>query len=238
LRALPGASGIDTWKSLASPIWLRLARTRWFPHSPSLQSLAEIPQGCLLVALHQPFAGVNVPPWQALIRYALRCTPPDLPIVIRPHPAEWPPAGANDEFGGVLSGRRVFVSRVGTGPHLHALFERSRAVLTIRSAVGAEALAYGVPVLTLATAFYCRAGCGRLVREADIEELRRALADDSVARPDEGQVAALIATIVAHHMIDEPHRHGQGAQDLAYRIRALVRLRDAVRPSAAQLNCH
>jgi hypothetical protein len=222
LRSLPGASGVDTWKSLASPIWLRLRRPTWFPKIPSLHNLEQIPQGCLLVALHQPFARANVPRWQDLLHYALRCAPPNLPIVIRPHPAEWPPAGANDEFGATLENRQIFISRAGFGPLLTALFEHSRAVLTISSAVGAEALTQGVPVLTLADAFYCRTGCGRRVGTRDVDNLRQALASDTLVRPDERQVESMVATMVAHHMIDDPSQSGRGMRQLVDRIESTL----------------
>jgi capsule polysaccharide modification protein KpsS len=74
----------------------------------------------------------------------------------------------------------------------HDLIERSKAVVTIGSTVGLEALLYGKPVLTLGDPFY--AGAGVTVDVDSFAEVPEALARSLQFVPDRDRLVSFLAT--------------------------------------------
>ncbi|MBV5330041.1 MAG: hypothetical protein JZU65_20840 [Chlorobium sp.] len=140
IRVLGGGLTFDTLQSLSSLVVSKISPSKWFPNMETLESLDDIQTGCVLVALNQPALTTwESPTWIDLIALALEATPEGVPIVIRPHPSEVA-RELPKELGKTLCSRGVLISRAGYGPSLTSIIRQSRAVMTINSAVGMEAL--------------------------------------------------------------------------------------------------
>jgi hypothetical protein len=201
LRILGAGLTFDTLPSLSRLALSKIAPSRWFPKNKTLESLDEIKEGCVLVVLHQPaLAPWDGPNWKDLILLALEATPEDLPIVIRPHPRE-NARPVPEEMEMTLSARGVLISRPDHGPTLTAIIQNSRAVMTLSSATGLEALQEGKPVLTLSPAFYARPGMARAVSRSDAALIRKILVNAEQFMPDRDKVNRFTSWLVKNHVI-------------------------------------
>lgn len=225
-RAVSGGNSFHTIGTLSSWIASRLAPRQWFPELETLSSTDNCGTGCVLVALHRPSISWGSPTWIDLIRFALEATPPDILLVIRPHPIE---SGQRvpEDVTRALRSRGARISRAGRGPTVAALFERTAAVLTLTSAVGLEALLAGVPVFTLGPAFYQRKGMARAATMNDAASVRRLLSGGAPIQPDFAEVNRFVSWLSEEFIIPSPEVDPSAGLALVDRIRAA-----AVEPAA------
>ncbi len=147
-RPTEGLSGLWTRRF---GVGSHLLDSSW-PKVPELFSTPPV-----LVVLHRPILPSGEPDWLDLIRFALAATPPEIPLVFRPHPDESSHA-LPSVLVRELRQRDIFVSRVGGGPSLPRLVASSRLVITLNSAVGFQALMHGVPTVAITSSYYTRDG--------------------------------------------------------------------------------
>jgi hypothetical protein len=219
VRQLPMAHRLESSKKLLSILVTKFQKRKWFIEWKTLEVLEEVKTGFLLVVLHQPILEKSSPKWEDLTIFATQCAPTDLPIVIRPHPQDTAPVRVPLEVQRALEGRLVFISRIESGPKLAPLLEYCRAVLTISSATGVEALLKGKPVFTLAPTFYSRLGCAEFVSLHEHDRIRTMLTHNSIQKPKLEEVQKFINLIVNDHTIVDPASSADGCKCLANRVR-------------------
>ena len=225
LRTTLGAPSFDTLNNLRVTLTQRgRAQIGGFPDLNTPNIGEQPPPGLALVALHRPVLQVGDPDWIELLRFALTVTPPDWPLVVRPHPAE-PERPLPDDLVRALSQRGAQVSRPGYGASLDNLLKNARLVITLNSATGFEALCAGVPTVTLAPAFYARTGMGWGADFRRPEALQAMLARGDVPRPDVATVRTFAHWIrTTRSAALPPVTDGtEVAHDLAERICSLIR---------------
>jgi len=215
LRQLPMGCKLESPKKLLSILVTKLHKKKWFANWKTLESLEEVKAGYLLVLLHQPILEKPSPKWDDLVVFAAQCAPRNLPIIIRPHPQDIAPIRVPLAVQIALEGRLVFISRIESGPKLALLLEHCRAVLTISSAAGVEALLKGKPVFTLAPAFYSRQGCAEFVGLNEHERICAMLMHSSIQKPNPDEVQKFVSCIVNDHTISNPATSIEGLKFLA-----------------------
>lgn len=219
LRVLTGGVTFDTCKSLWFLFTSWVAPRKWFPELETLQSLEQRQRGYVLVALHQPaLCPWGSPTWLELVDFALASTPEDVVIVLRPHPVE-PAVRLPEGLLAKLWARGARVSRAGDGPDLADVIRNCRALITLNSATGIEALLAGVPVLALAPAFYAREGMAVPVSLSEAQKVREALRGGELPGPDPAAVERFTRWLASEHMVHALHTAGAGENGLVERIR-------------------
>lgn len=221
LRVLGGGASFDTLQSLSSVAVSKLAPPKWFPNIETLKTAEDIPSGCVLVALHQPSHLWTNPTWVDLIKFALEATPKGVPIVIRPHPSEVARRIPKD-LETALCSRGARISRAFHGPGLAALLKQCRAVMTLTSATGMEALLAGVPVFTLGPAFYARSGLARTVTLQDAPMVREMITHAEQFLPDAAEVTKFSKWLKHECMVPAPECGSTAKNSLPHRIREMV----------------
>ena len=221
LRVLSGGVSFDTWQSLASLFISKVAPKKWFSNFKTLESVEDVNHGCVLVALHQPSLPGNFPTWVDLIAFAVKATPEGVPIVIRPHPVEVARQIPKD-LENALRSRAVLISRADHGPSLPGLLKQCRAMITISSAIGMDALLAGVPVFALGPAFYTRPGMARAVTVSDTSMVRELLSKTEQCRPDIEEVRKFVKWLFDEWMCPSPLIDTAGKKKLVKRIRSAV----------------
>jgi hypothetical protein len=190
-------------------------RPKWFPWAPRLRP-ENWPKDFVLVTLHQPCLDWEANDWRNLIEYCASAVPPSFTLVIRPHPTEAPqPISA--ELCQRLLARGVMISDPGALPGLGDLVERCRAVFTLTSATGFQALLRGRMVFTLAAAFYCRAGLARRVGMQDTTAFADWLAEGAPG-PDHVMVAAFDRWLRASCILPYPTADASSLTELRRRL--------------------
>ena len=188
LRALVGAPSFDTIGSMFATLGASHTQKQGGFIDLGTPDIGEQPPaGLVLVALHRPVLQNGEADWVALLRFALAATPAHLPLVVRPHPDE-PEHPLPPDLEQALRQRGVQVSRPGHGAGLEALVRQARAVLTINSAVGMQALQAGVPVVAIGPAFYARPGMASWANWQDPGPVRALMVQDRLPRPDAATV--------------------------------------------------
>jgi capsule polysaccharide modification protein KpsS len=113
-------------------------------------------------------------------------------LIVRPHPDE-PGSTIPVDLLATLHRRGARVSRPGKGASLDVLLQEARALLTLTSATGIQALKVGVPTFTIGPAFYTRPGMAIQMDVNHPEVLRAQLSSGQIERPDKKTVGAFIA---------------------------------------------
>ena len=223
LRVSIGAPCFDSVGGLVgAPGWTGRSHAGGFCDLGTPDVGDEVPDGMVLVALHRPVLQAGEPDWIDLLRFALAATPAQLPLVVRPHPDE-PGMPLPDDLALALRQRQVRVSRPGAGASLPALLRQARAMITITSAAGVQALQSGVPTVVIGPAFYARPGMAWAVDRHAPAIVRARLEAGRLPTPDPTIVRAFvqwIETSVSAALPDSPFEVVP-AQALAQRITAL-----------------
>lgn len=229
MRTAVGAYSFHSIRSLFSLLKAYLAPELWFPELKTL-NCSDAPfdgDKCVLVALNRAPLRWSPPSCEEVIAFALSAVPANIPIVLRPHPSEHP-TRLSFELVQELRARGVMVSRATTGPLLADVLAHCRAVLTVNSAVGMEALTRGIPVFSLGSAFYARSGMAYDVTLEDAARVREILMGTNQRQSDARLVTDFVEWIVRSRMVPSP---SSGSDALAERIRAECSMearRDAV----------
>lgn len=221
LRVLTGGATFDTMHSLMASVVCKISPPQWFPNIETLELSENHYSGCVLVALHQPSLSWTSPSWIDLIRFALEATPDGVPIVIRPHPSE-ASRRIPKELDDALRTRGVLISRVSRGPELPLLLKHCRAVITLTSALGMEALLAGVPVFVLGPAFYARPGLAKKVSQLDVKAVRKMLVHPIQHQPDANEVTKFKHWLLSECMVIAPEYESGPVNGLIHRIRELL----------------
>ena len=221
LRVLCGGASFDTLQSLSSVVVSKLAPPKWFPNIKTLETVEDLHSGCVLVASHQPSHLWTNPTWVDLIKFALEATPEGVPIVIRPHPSEVSRRLPKD-LENTLCSRGVRISRAFHGPGLAAILKQCRAMITLTSATGMEALLAGVPVFTLGPAFYARSGLARFVTLQDAPMVREMITHAEQFLPDAVEVTKFTKWLMSEYMVPAPENDPPTKISLTHRIRSIV----------------
>ena len=157
VRQLPYAARLESAETILSALFSKIYSPKWFPEIPEYNELLVEKGQFVLVALHQPLMiGPDALKWKDLLNFSIRCTPIDIPIVLRPHPTEIAPLKTDKDILRALKGRVVYISRYGSKTELPALLDNCLALITINSSTGLDAIIRGKPVYTLAPAYYSR----------------------------------------------------------------------------------
>lgn len=227
-RTFSGGVSFETLPDLSSRMVSKMIERKWFPNHRTLDSIEMVRSGCVLVVLHQPLLSWDQPTWTDLITFALEATPPDIPIVIRPHPGE-KAKSVPKNLESVLKSRTVYISRT-QGPNLKELFQHCRAMITLNSALGVEGLLSEIPVFTLGPAYYSREGMAKAVKLSDSAYVRELLeGDGAFFRPNKTEVSLFVEWLMNEWMCPHPHLDFTGKNSLANRIRTVVDARQAVK---------
>jgi hypothetical protein len=198
--AVKGVS-FDTWGALASRAVEKISQKKWFPSIRSLESIEDIESDYVLLALNQPaLTPSDSPTWIDLVTLALEATPEEIPIIVRPHPSE-PARDLPTELENALSSRTTFISRAGHGPSLPLIIQHCRAVLTLNSAIGMDALLEGKLVFTFCPAFYARPGMAYSVKASDIRLIRQMLMKHAHYQPDSFEVMKFVQWLMSEHVV-------------------------------------
>lgn len=218
VRAMGGMVCLDTVQTLR-----RGGRMEGgFPPLGTKDVGEDPPEGLVLVALHRPVLSPEDPDWLALLSFALQVIPPDWPLVIRPHPQE-PAADVPESMRQALSARGALISRPDRGARLPALLNKARLMLTLNSSLGVQALQAGVPVFTLAPAWYAQGGAAQLVQQGDQGRLGQALREGVLVPPDRAHVQAMLAKAAQLQVpMPAPAARPVLAKALAQRVRHLI----------------
>lgn len=219
-----GCAGVtfDTLQSLGSRVVSKIAPTKWFPNNKTLESTDDVQPGYVLVALNQPAqTSWDNPTWIDLINLALEATPEGTPIVIRPHPSETA-RKLPKELEKVFSSRGVLISRAGHGPSLTTLVQQCKAVMTLNSATGMEALFAGKLVFTLGSAFYARPGMAINVTTTDYSVIREMLINPEKYSPVMSEVYKFTNWLIDNHIVSSPQINSTIGKTLADCIRTVV----------------
>lgn len=214
IRQLPLANRKEPINSLFFGLVRKLYKTNWFPGLETLTDISEIENKYIIVLLHQPVFGSYGIQRSDLIRIALQCIPQDTVVVIRPHPSEMATARDNDELKANLATHKVFISRSEEGPTLGHLILKCKALITLSSASGFEALLQGKPVFTLLPTFYSRAGCAEYIAPEDIQRFKTILSSPQIPFPNPEIVRSLADIIVERHSFGYPEEIGKFADML------------------------
>lgn len=204
IRQLPLANRKEPIYSIILGLTRKFHKITWFPGFESLGDISEIENRYVMVLLHQPVFGSKGIQRYDLIRIALQCIPQDTPVVIRPHPSEIATARDNDELKSNLASHKVFISRSEEGPTLGHLILKCKALITLSSASGFEALLQGKPVFTLLPTFYSRAGCAEYIAPEDIQRLKTILSSPQIPFPNPEIVRSLADIIAERHSFGYP----------------------------------
>ena len=219
LRVVTGGNTFDTCKSLWSLFTSWVAPREWIPELETLQNLEQLQRKYVLVVLNQPaLCPWGSPTWLDLVNFALASTPEETAIVLRAHPAE-PAVRLPEGLLAKLRARGAQVSRVGDGPGLTEVIRTCRAMITLNSSTGIEGLLAGVPVLTLAPAFYAREGLAVPVSLSEAQKINEALRGGELQGPDPTAVERFTIWLAGEHMVHSPHSAGAGENGLMERIR-------------------
>lgn len=190
LRATVGAPSFDRVSSmLATLLKPHGQRLGGFPKLKTNDIGEQSLSGTVLVALHRPVLQAGEPDWIDLLRFSLAVTPPDWPLVVRPHPDE-PERPLPGDLAEALFKRGVRVSRPGYGASLEQLLQTARLTITLNSASGIQSLLAGVPTVTLAPAFYARPGMAWAADFREPQVLQAQLARNDLPKPDVQAVLA------------------------------------------------
>lgn len=194
LRIILRRPSFDDSAYLLNVIKSKINHREWFPKIDTLRSDKN---DFVLVALNQPSipSSWDIPTWLELIYFSMKAIPENIPIVIRPHPNE-PSLKEPECLNEMLQNRNVSISRPGSGPELASLIDKCRAVITMNSAVGMEALLAGKPVFTLAPAFYARSGMAHAVSLSDYEYVRDIILDAKSHTPDHSVICKFTSWII------------------------------------------
>ncbi len=226
LRVLSGGTTFDTLRSLSSLIASKIASPRWFPNLKTLESLEDIKTGSVFVALNQPaLTSWDSPTWTDLIALALEATPEDIVIVIRPHPSEAARELPN-ELERALRSRGALISRVGHGPSMAGIIQECRAVMTLTSGVGMEALLVGVPVITLCPTFYSRSGMAKTIKLSDAALVRQILVNAEQFQADEDEVNRFTEWLLNNHVVPSLQEINSTGRTLIDHIRSTLKQRN------------
>jgi hypothetical protein len=161
-----------------------------WPRVPEFFSIAPV-----LVALHRPILPYGEPDWLDLIRFALASTPPEIPLVFRPHPDEASHPLPRDLVV-QLRQRGIFVSRKDIGLSLPRLVESSRLVMTLNSAVGFQALMNGIPSVAITSSYYTRDGLALYVSPKNPTLLYDLFQQNALPRPDPRLVNVFMQSVM------------------------------------------
>lgn len=224
LRSAVGAPSFDELGSLLALLGRSTQlRPGGFADLGTADIGAEPPVGMVLVALHRPALPPGEPDWIDLLRFALAATPLDMPLVIRPHPDE-PQRPLPDDLALALRQRGARVSRPGQGAGLAVLLRHTRALLTLSSSAGMQALQAGVPTLVIGPAFYARPGLAWQADRQQPAQLRAWLSLGRLPAPDPAAVHAFAGWI--EHALSAPlpalSTEVVPAEALARKIRAMA----------------
>lgn len=218
LRAFVGAPSFDTRAGLLSSLWVKgVGDPGYFPDIGTEDIGDDVPDDFILVALHRPVLDEGQPDWLDLLRFAMEATPENMLIVVRPHPDE-PGRTIPADLLKALRKRGVRVSRPGKGADLDGLLKKSRALLTISSAAGVQALRAGVTTFTIGPAFYAREGMAVQVDVHQPQSLRTQLSSQQI--PDQDKVNEFIAVVREKYAAQMPAllTDVTAAKDIAIKI--------------------
>lgn len=203
----------DTWEVFTSRIISQFLPKKWFPTIKTVESIDDIEPDCVLVVLNQPaLTPQDSPTWIDLVTLALEATPEEVPLVLRPHPCE-PARDLSLELENALRLRNVLVSRAECGPNLSSIIRHCRAVLTLNSAVGMEALLEGKPVFTFCSAFYTRPGMACSVSVSDVGLIREMLRKHDQYQPDPVEVMKFLSWLMSEHIVSKGSVSGNAHVD-------------------------
>src|ERR1043165_5957656 len=118
------------------------------------------------------------------------------------------------------------ISRGAHGPRLDEVLSCSRAMFTLNSTTGMEALLRGIPVFNLAPAFYERSGMSIPVGRSDAIRVRTLLEANAGSGVDRSAVARFANWLFQECMSPSPLSGIDGGISLADRIRATLPQRD------------
>lgn len=206
-RCLSGGSSFDTINLLLSRLIQKIVSKPWFSDCKPLLSLDDAGPDYLLVLLNQPVESLwHGPNCFDMVRLVLKAAPGNVPVVIRPHPHERRPTIPPD-VEELLRSHDARISRISNGPDLSSLIKHCRAVITLNSATGMEALLAGKPVFTLLPAYYTRPGMAHLVSSADSSSLRDMLENHRQYAPDPTVMSGFMSQFLRDHAA--PHSYKQ-----------------------------
>jgi hypothetical protein len=221
-RVLSGGTSFDTLQSLTSLFISRIIPPKWFPLVETLKSLEDVKKDFVLVALNQPALGSwDSPNWVDLVTFAVKATPEDTLIILRPHPSEVTRV-VPTELKDLLHSRNVRVSRAGCGPELEEIIQHCKAVVTLSSSIGMEALYAGALVFTIGSAFYARPGMAKAVTLSDTGLAREMVTREEEFRPVASEVDRFTTWLINDCMVPSPLLSSDAGTRLEDCIRALV----------------
>jgi len=224
-RLLIGGISFDTYRGAYSLLCKKISKVNWFPKLEIIDPRNKIGMHVLIV-LHQPLLDANEPTWLDLINFALDAVPLNIPIIIRPHPKE-KSRRIPDALENSLILRGVRISKPDKDPNIQTLLKSCKAVITLSSSVGMEALLQGVYVFTLGPAYYARAGMAESVTILESGKVRHILEKDAELRPDMKIVKAFYMWLLEYYLIPVPLQHPDGAGRLVDWIRMRANLADS-----------
>ena len=166
--------------------------------------------------LHSPLWGDRLDALIPALSRALATAAPDLPLVVKLHPKD-----ENTDYDGLAAAHPevVFVE----GVPMRECLQRARAVVTVNSTAGFEALCHGLPVLMLGENFY---GVDGVVEKAHSREDLGPALHRTLTRPPDPLLRRKLLLWTYHRFLVHGHyRDGREASVQAVRQALLDHLR-------------
>jgi hypothetical protein len=184
MRQLPLFIRNESRISFFRSVKQKINKPTWFPKVDTLKDIRLIGNSFILIVLNSSDFGSKGLKRCDLIALALQSCPENSIVVIRPHPLEVPTVEDHDEFESNRPNCKVWISRPNQGPNLDSLINNCKALITLSSAAGFEALLKGKPVFTLAPTFYTHGGCADYIKLDGLINLKKVLSSPKLQLPN------------------------------------------------------